>query len=117
MTKARGLRPPGLVDEAREPVRPLVAAPREQSNVVAISVDEQAEAVVLRFVQPLRTGWVLRGDRRQAGFEGAGRHATAHYPALPKVDVAACRVTRNLIRRHRVLTAIAASNLRMSTPR
>jgi hypothetical protein len=58
------LEPPGLVDDARETVRPLIAASREQPDAIAVARDDQSEAIVLEFVQPFRASRDGGGDYR-----------------------------------------------------
>jgi|1186.fasta_scaffold150316_2 hypothetical protein len=43
----------------RVPIRPIIAAAGQQSHALALTLDDQAIAVVLYFVKPVRAGWKL----------------------------------------------------------
>ena len=48
-------------------------APTENAQVVAVASANEAEAVMLDFVHPLRPGWDHVGGRRKARLNEAGR--------------------------------------------
>jgi hypothetical protein len=66
----RGFHDPGIAP------RPVMAVPGKQPNAVAITVNDQAEAVVFDFVNPFRR----RRDRLPAGRD-AGLESAAHSAA------------------------------------
>ena len=58
----------GLGDQ-RIAVAPVVAVAGEQAHALALALDDQAVAVVLDFVKPVRPGRNLGSARRDAGLE------------------------------------------------
>ena len=57
------------------PLRPIVAAARDQAHPIAVTFDAEAETVLLDFVKPFRAGWDLGCIGRQAELERF-EHAT-----------------------------------------
>ena len=57
---------------ARIAICPLVAAPSEQANPAALLADDQAVAIMLDFVNPLRSDRRLGGEGRDARLNDAG---------------------------------------------
>ena len=64
--RGQGFRDPG------HPVGPVVTAPREHADPVALTPADEPEAVVFDFVDPLRADRHRASERRQAGFDEAG---------------------------------------------
>ena len=62
-------------------VSPVVAAPGEQTDAVAVTAGDQSIAVVLDLVNPLRADRRLGRKRRNAGSDKALRAETSHRSA------------------------------------
>ena len=59
----------GGLGNPRIALRPVLTAARDQAHPIAITLDANAEAVMLDFMKPLWTGRNLGRIRRQAEFE------------------------------------------------
>src|SRR5262249_204521 len=52
-------------DDPRISLRPVIAAPGDQTHAIAVPLNAEPAAVVLTFVKPFRAGWHgLAGSRR-----------------------------------------------------
>ena len=60
--------PRGLNDQ-RVPIAPAIPVASEQPHALALALDDQAIAVMLDFVDPIRPGRNLGSACRDAGFE------------------------------------------------
>jgi hypothetical protein len=68
------------LDDPEIALGPVVSAPRDQPHAIAGALDPQAVAVILDLVEPLRAGWHVLAERRQAELE------LGHEPKLGTLD-------------------------------
>ena len=65
----------GGLDDRREAIGPIMAAPRPQANPRALPAHHDAESIVFGLMNPEWTGRRLDRLRRSAGFNKSGRPA------------------------------------------
>jgi len=80
-------------DDGRDALGPVEAVPADDTNAVAVAPDDEAIAVVLDLVRPLRPGWHAVGASGKARHDEAGRKRARQGSTAP-VAARAPRPTR-----------------------